>query len=363
MADEGTIEVFGKPLQMGSPRAAINAGIGMVHQHFTLAENLSVIENITLGTEPLWQFWQNQPAARQRLTSLSQTFGLVVDPDARVGALSVGERQRVEILKALYRDTKILILDEPTAVLTPQERDTLFATLGKLTQAGLAVVFISHKLHEVMAVSDRIIVLRSGLIVVAGFIAGGILLLLPALLKTLVDVDEVVTTLLLNFIVLLFISYLIEGPLKDPAALGWPQATPLITEAELPRLFGRAHLGSVIAILSAIVVWVLNSRAVWGYEMKAVGANQRVARFVGIPIKKVILYTALLSGGLAGVAGVSEVAGIKGYLTLDLSPGFGYTGIVVAMLAQLHLLGVIISAVFIAAIYVGLSQGFNGAFS
>lgn len=196
-------------------------------------------------------------------------------------------------------------------------------------------------------------VLMIPLIVVAGFVAGGILLLLPALLKTLVDVDEVVTTLLLNFIVLLFISYLIEGPLKDPAALGWPQAIPLIAEAELPRLFGRAHLGSVIAILSAIVFWILNSRAVWGYEMKAVGANQQVARFVGIPVKRVILYTALLSGGLAGVAGVNEVAGLKGYLTLDLSPGFGYTGIVVAMLAQLHPLGVIISAVFIAAIYVG----------
>lgn len=196
-------------------------------------------------------------------------------------------------------------------------------------------------------------VLMIPLIFVAGFVAGGILLLLPALLKTLVDVDEVVTTLLLNFIVLLFVSYLIEGPLKDPAALGWPQATPLIANAELPRLFGRAHLGSVIAILSAIVIWVLNSRAVWGYEMKAVGANQQVARFVGIPVKRVILYTALLSGGLAGVAGVNEVAGLKGYLTLDLSPGFGYTGIVVAMLAQLHPLGVIISAVFIAAIYVG----------
>ncbi len=165
VADQGTIKVFGKLLKASSPRAAINAGIGMVHQHFTLADNLSVLENITLGTEPIWQLWQNQQAARQRLVALSKTFGLVVDPDARVGKLSVGECQRVEILKALYRDTKILILDEPTAVLTPQETDALFATLQKLTAAGLSVVFISHKLQEVMAVSDRVTVLRAGRVV------------------------------------------------------------------------------------------------------------------------------------------------------------------------------------------------------
>lgn len=165
VADQGTIKVFGNLLKASSPRAAINAGIGMVHQHFTLADNLSVLENITLGTEPIWQLWQNQQAARQRLVALSKTFGLAVDPDAKVGKLSVGECQRVEILKALYRDTKILILDEPTAVLTPQETDVLFATLQKLTEAGLSVVFISHKLQEVMAVSDRVTVLRAGRVV------------------------------------------------------------------------------------------------------------------------------------------------------------------------------------------------------
>lgn len=165
VADQGTISVFSKLLPANSPRAAIKAGIGMVHQHFALAENLSVLDNITLGTQPLWQLWQHQQAARQRLATLSQTFGLVVNPDTKVSRLSVGERQRVEILKALYRDTKILILDEPTAVLTPQDTDALFATLHKLTQAGLSVVFISHKLQEVMAVSDRVVVLRAGRVV------------------------------------------------------------------------------------------------------------------------------------------------------------------------------------------------------
>ena len=164
-ADRGEITVFGQPLPPGSPRAALRAGIGMVHQHFTLADNLTVLENVVLGTEPLWQPWQNQKLARQRLMELADRFGLVVNPQARVGELSVGERQRVEILKALYREVKILILDEPTAVLTPQEAEALFNTLGKLTGAGLSVVFISHKLQEVMAVSDRVLVLRAGQVV------------------------------------------------------------------------------------------------------------------------------------------------------------------------------------------------------
>lgn len=191
------------------------------------------------------------------------------------------------------------------------------------------------------------------LILVAGFLLGGLLLLIPAWLKTRIQVDEVVTTLLLNFIVLLVVSYLVEGPLKDPTALGWPQAMPVIAQATLPRLFGRTHWGLIIAILSALLVWMLNSRMVLGYRMKAIGLNLRAARFAGIPINWVLLCTAVLSGGLAGMGGVSEVAGLKGYLSLDLSPGFGYTGIIVAMLAQLHPLGVVASAIFIAAIYVG----------
>jgi general nucleoside transport system ATP-binding protein len=161
-ADEGRVEVFGQTLPPGNPRAALAAGVGMVHQHFTLADNLSVLDNITLGTESLWSRGRGRGAARARVAALSTAFGLIVDPDARVGHLSVGERQRVEILKALYRDARILILDEPTAVLTPQETDALFDTLRKAIAHGLSMIFISHKLHEVMAVADRCIVLRQG---------------------------------------------------------------------------------------------------------------------------------------------------------------------------------------------------------
>lgn len=162
VADEGTVEAFGQPLPPGDPRAALEAGIGMVHQHFTLADNMTVLENIALGTQSPWSWRLDRSGARMRIKKLSADFGLAVDPDRQVSALSVGERQRVEILKALYRDAKILILDEPTAVLTPLETDALFSTLKMLVARGLSIIFISHKLHEVMAVSDRVVVLRGG---------------------------------------------------------------------------------------------------------------------------------------------------------------------------------------------------------
>ena len=165
VADAGSIEVFGKPLPPGDPAAALAAGIGMVHQHFTLADNLSVQDNVVLGTQALWSPAIGRRGARERLIATGEKFGLRVNPDARVATLSVGERQRVEILKALYRDARILILDEPTSVLTPQEAAALFATLARLVNEGLSIIFISHKLTEVLRVSDRIAVLRAGRLV------------------------------------------------------------------------------------------------------------------------------------------------------------------------------------------------------
>ncbi len=165
VADEGTITAFGAPLPPGNPAAALAVGIGMVHQHFTLADNLTVLDNILIGTEPLWQPFSRRRRARRKVRETASRFGLAVDPDARVGELSVGERQRVEILKALYRGARVLILDEPTAVLTPQESRRLFATLRQLVTEGLSIIFISHKLDEVLAVSDRIAVLRAGRLV------------------------------------------------------------------------------------------------------------------------------------------------------------------------------------------------------
>ena len=162
VADQGSITAFGQPLPPGNPGAALAAGIGMVHQHFTLADHLSVLDNIMLGTRPLWSWRLNRRAAHDKVRALAHDFGLAVDPDARVGGLGVWQRQLVEILKALYRDARVLILDEPTAVLTPQEADALFTTLRRMVARGLSVIFISHKLHEVMAIADRCVVLRHG---------------------------------------------------------------------------------------------------------------------------------------------------------------------------------------------------------
>lgn len=164
VADAGTVEVFGRRLPPGSPRAAIAAGIGMVHQHFTLAANLTVLENIEAGTELLLRPSQARRRSRERLRNFMTRFGLTVDPDVLVSRLTIGERQRVEILKALYRDARILVLDEPTAVLTPQEAASLFATLRRMADGGLSIIFISHKLDEVRANADRILVLRAGAI-------------------------------------------------------------------------------------------------------------------------------------------------------------------------------------------------------
>ena len=164
-ADDGDIEVFGQALAPGNPAAALAAGIGMVHQHFTLADNLDVLDNILVGTQPGWQVRLHRREARARILELADRFGLALDPERKVGSLSVGEKQRVEILKALYRGARILILDEPTAVLTPQEVDSLFGTLRAFIDAGLAVIFISHKLDEVMTIADRVAVLRGGKLV------------------------------------------------------------------------------------------------------------------------------------------------------------------------------------------------------
>lgn len=164
-ADGGEVLIDGRPVKIKSPRHAIDMGIGMVHQHFMLVEPLTVTENIVLGREPGRFGVIDFATARRRVTEISGRYGLKVDPDARIQDLSVGMQQRVEILKALYQGARVLILDEPTAVLTPQEVRELFSVIQSLVDEGLSVVFITHKLEEVMAVADRIIVMRAGRVV------------------------------------------------------------------------------------------------------------------------------------------------------------------------------------------------------
>jgi simple sugar transport system ATP-binding protein len=171
-ADEGAILVQGEPFEPDSPRDAIAAGIGMIHQHFTLVPSLTVTENVLLGLdEP--RFWLRLPEYGERIAALGERTGLRVDPEARVWQLSVGEQQRVEILKMLYRGARVLVMDEPTAVLAPQETQELFHTLRAMTASGGSIVFISHKLDEVLAIADRITVLRRGRVTAAGIPAAG----------------------------------------------------------------------------------------------------------------------------------------------------------------------------------------------
>ena len=164
-ADAGEIRVEGRPVEMTSPRDAIGQGIGMVHQHFMLVDSFTVLENLILGAEGGPLLAGGLAAARTELARLAREYGLAVDPDARVADLSVGEQQRVEILKVLFRGARILILDEPSAVLTPQETDRLLEILRVLRDRGVTVVLITHKLREILSVTDRVIVMRRGEVV------------------------------------------------------------------------------------------------------------------------------------------------------------------------------------------------------
>ncbi len=160
--DAGDITIDGKPAHFRTPKDAIDAGIGMVHQHFMLADNFTVLENVVLGSEPRSGLEIDFRGATERIRQLGETYGLRLDPHQKVETLSVGERQRVEIIKVLYRGAKILILDEPTAVLVPQEVTELFESIRDLKEQGHTIVFISHKLDEVLSIADRITVMRDG---------------------------------------------------------------------------------------------------------------------------------------------------------------------------------------------------------
>jgi simple sugar transport system ATP-binding protein len=163
--DEGEILIKGDKVDLTCPKDAIRRGVGMIHQHFALVSSQSVLENVIIGTDTGKGIFLDLKSAKEKLQQIQRRFRLQLDPDAKIWTLSVGEQQKVEILKALYRDVDILIMDEPTAVLSPGETEDLFKTLKSLVEEGRSVVFISHKLHEVMSISDRIIVLRAGEVV------------------------------------------------------------------------------------------------------------------------------------------------------------------------------------------------------
>ena len=212
----------------------------------------------------------------------------------------------------------------------------------------------------VAAVSSQLVgnwpaVVQIPVLLAVGAMAGMVLLLIPLWLRLRFAVDEVVTTLLLNFVAVLFVSMLIDTVLKDPMAFGWPQSQPVSDDGMLPKLLERSrlHLGLVIAIALALVLHFVQSRTVFGMQSRAAGLNAQAAIFAGVPLGRTLVFVACLSGGLAGLAGSIEVMGVQGYVTTDLSPGYGYSGIVVAMLANLNPIGVVLAGLFTATMFVG----------
>ncbi len=269
------------------------------------------------------------------------------NPFAVLGQIVTGAvGSKFALLETLNRATPLIFTGLAVAV----------AFKAKLWNIGAEAQLYAGAIIAVLmgtgAMESPIVLPVSALLAMA---AGALVLLGPVLLKTRLGVDEVVTTLLLNFIMLLFVSYLLEGPMKDPMGMGWPKSEPLIKDARLPRIVEglRLHWGFALALIAAVVVYIIERRTTFGFEMRAVGSNLGAARFAGIPVNRVLVQTALLSGGLAALAGWSEVAGLKGHLSQDLSPGFGYTGIIVAMLALLNPIGVVGTAIFVAGIFVG----------
>jgi len=192
------------------------------------------------------------------------------------------------------------------------------------------------------------------LMILCGAVAGGLWASIPALLKLRLKVDDVVATLMLNFVIFYGMMALLSGPWKDSLS-GYPDSPDIRMDAEYPILLEatRMHLGVLLAALAALGIWLLMTRTTFGFSIRAVGENARAAKHAGIPVARVVFLTAVLSGGLAGLAGVGEVAGLHFQVMASLSPGYGYTGIVIAMLARLNPLGVVPAAVFFAAVATG----------
>lgn len=269
------------------------------------------------------------------------------DPLSAMGLIAKGAfGSRLSVLETLNRATPLIFTGLAVAVAFRARLWNIGAEAQLYAGAIVTVILGTGALGSPLVLPVTAL---------AAMLAGALVLLGPVLLKTRLGVDEVVTTLLLNFVMLLFVSYLLEGPMKDPMGMGWPKSPALVPEARLPRIVTglRLHWGFGVALIAALLVWVVERRTTFGFEMRAVGANLNAARFAGMPVNAVLIRTALLSGGLAALAGWSEVAGLKGHLSKDLSPGFGYTGIVVAMLAMLNPLAVVPAALFVAAIFVG----------
>ncbi len=291
---------------------------------------------VTMLVSALLVLWAGAPVAQTYALLLQGGFGSVF------------------ALSETFTRAIPLMLTGLAATVAFQARLFNIGAEGQLYAGALAAVAVGG-LHGGTGFDQIPMPLLFALMMLAAALAGALLLLGPALLKTRLGVDEVVTTLLLNFIVLLVVSMMLDGPMKDPTAMGWPQSVALMGELELSKLVPqtRVHTGLLWGLGLAVAVWALMRYTVPGFDIRAVGANARAAQFAGVPVTRTVVLVAMLSGALAGLAGAIEVAGRTSYVTLDMSPGYGYSGIVIAMLAALHPLGVVLASIFVAGILVG----------
>ena len=193
-------------------------------------------------------------------------------------------------------------------------------------------------------------------VILGGMIAGAIWAGIPAVLKAYIGVDETLTSLMLNYVAILFAQYLYYGPWRDPQGYGFPGTALFPETAWLPRLFGRAHSGLIFAVVAALILWFVFNRTRWGFELKIIGENKTAAKYLGIKIARNVVFALLLSGGLSGLAGATEVAGVSRRLQTGLSLGYGYTAIIVAWMAQLKSIPVLFVAVLMGALIVGGDQ-------
>lgn len=254
---------------------------------------------------------------------------------------------RLSVTEMLTRATP-LILTGLAAAVAFRARLWNIGGEGQFFIGALVTAWVGHSLALPGA-------LGIPLLMALGMAGGALLLAVPAYLRLRFSVDEVVTTLLLNFIVILFVGMMVEGPLRDPLAFGWPSSVPVDGDFRLPDLVPRTrlHIGFLFAIAAAGMVWLILARTVFGAETRAAGLNATAASFAGISLPRTLMGVALLSGALAGLAGSVEVLGVTAGVTTTMSPGFGYAGIVVAMLAALHPAGVVAAAIFVATVFVG----------
>ena len=254
---------------------------------------------------------------------------------------------RVSFLEVLVKSTPLILTGISVTVAFVAGYYNIGAE-GQLYAGALAAAWLGTVLDGV-STPVAILVMVSG-----GFIAGTIWALIPALLRVYLNVDEVVTTLLTNSIILFIISAILNGPWRDPQS-GWPQSPEIAEVARLPQLVARSrlHFGFVIALVVVAVIWFILTRTGFGLKLRAVGLGKEGARFAGIHVKRTMLLAALISGGIAGIAGYVEVAGIQYHLIGELSPGYGYTGIIIATMGGLNALGVAASGLFFGLVETG----------